>query len=54
MNLRETTVKQLASAGHVTTTEIGETHVRRNKHQRIGIYPQIFYVERYEFVTAVY
>ena len=53
MNFCKTTVKQLASAGHVTATVIGETHARRNKGQRIGKYSQIFYVERYEVVTAV-
>jgi hypothetical protein len=50
----ETTVTQLASAGHVTATVIGETHARRNKGQRIGKNSLIFYVERYEVVTAVY
>jgi len=54
MNFRETKAKQLASAGHVTSTVIGETHARRNKRQMNGMYSQIFYVERYEGVTAVY
>jgi hypothetical protein len=54
MNFRETTMKQLASAGHVTATVIGESRARRNKGQRIGMYSQIFYVESYESVTAVY
>jgi hypothetical protein len=53
MNFRETTAKQLATAGHVIAKVIRETHARRNKRQMMGVYSQIIYVERYEVVTAV-